>query len=204
MRRPSRLSDARQRALGEFDVAVVRAVDAAGAADAGAVGELARQILVEQLLDPHLDVVGQLVAVGTEQLDAVVVERIVRGGDHHAEVGAHRARQHGDGRRRHRTELQHVHADRGEARLQRGLDHVAGQPRVLADHDAMTMIAAQEHQTGRLADAQRKLRRDHAVGATADSVRSEIFASHRHTPPRRRQPARAPLWSKGLIKAFRT
>ncbi len=170
---------ARQRPLGEFDVAVIRTVDAAGAADAGAVGELARKVLIEQLLDPHLDVVRELVAVGSEQLDAVVVERIVRGRDHHAEIGAHRARQHRNGRRRHRTEQQHVHADRGEARLQRRLDHVAGQPRILADHDAMPMIAALEHEARRLAHAQRQLRRDHAVGATADSVRPKIFASHR-------------------------
>jgi hypothetical protein len=66
-----------------------------------------------------LDLVGQLVAVRAEQLDAVVVERIVRGGDHDAEIGAHRARQHGDRRRRHRAEQQHVHADRGEAGDQR-------------------------------------------------------------------------------------
>ena len=34
-----------------------------------------------------------------EQLDAIVLEWVVAGGDHHAEVGAHGARQHGDGGR---------------------------------------------------------------------------------------------------------
>jgi hypothetical protein len=33
------------------------------------------------------------------------------------EIGAHRARQHGDRGRRHRAEQEHVHADRGEAGL---------------------------------------------------------------------------------------
>ena len=55
-----------------------------------------------------------------------------------------RARQHGDGRRRHRAEQQHVHADRGEAGDQRVLDHVAGQARVLADDDAVAVLAALE------------------------------------------------------------
>ena len=49
---------ARQRALGEFDVAVMDAVDAAGAAEAGALRQAAVDRLVEQLLDLLLDVVG--------------------------------------------------------------------------------------------------------------------------------------------------
>ena len=36
-----------------------------------------------------LDRVGQLEAIGAEELDAVVVEGIVRGRDHHTEIGAH-------------------------------------------------------------------------------------------------------------------
>ena len=78
-----------------------------------------------QLFDLELGVVGELVAVRPEQLDAVIGEGIVRGGDHHAEIGAERAGQHGDGRRRHRPEQEHVHADGGEAGHERGFDHVA-------------------------------------------------------------------------------
>ncbi len=135
----------RQGALGEFDIAVMHAVDALGAAERGRLRELLRHVGVDQTLDLELDRVRELVAVRAEQLDAVVVVEIVRSRDHHPEIGAHRTRQHGDGRRRHRAEQQHVHADRGEARDQRGLDHVAREPRVLADHDAMTMIAAAKH-----------------------------------------------------------
>ena len=32
------------------------------------------------------------------------------------------------------------------------LDHVAGEPRVLADHDPVAVIAALEHEAGRLPD----------------------------------------------------
>ena len=126
-----------------------------------------------------LDLVGQLVAVRPEQLDAVVLVGVVRGGDHHAEVAAHRAGQHRDRRRRHRAEQQHVHADRGEAGDQRIFDHVARQARVLADHHPVAMLAALERQAGRLADLQRDLGGDLGVGPAANAVGAEIFARHR-------------------------
>ncbi len=141
-------------------------------------GQLLDLVGVDQRLDLLLDLVGQLVAVRAEQFDAVVVVGVVRGRNHHAEVGAHRARQHGDRGRRHRAEQEHVHAHRGEAGDQRRLDHVAGEPGILADHDAMAMLAAAENQTGRLADAQRQFRRDHAIGEAANAVRAKILANH--------------------------
>ena len=76
---------------------------------------------------------------------------IVRGGDHDAEIGAQRARQHGDGRGRQRPDQHHIHAHRDETRGQRGLDHIARKPRILADDDAVAVLAAGEQQPGRLA-----------------------------------------------------
>ena len=100
--------------------------------------------------------------------------RVVRGRDHHAEVGAQRAGQHGDGRRRQRAEQRHVHAGADEAGGQRRLDHVAGQPRVLADHHAVAVVAAGEQQAGGLAQAQRDLRGHRVgVGLAADAVGAE-------------------------------
>ena len=170
---------ARQRALGEFDIAVMHAVDALGAAERIRVGQRDLDILVEQRLDARLDLVGELVAVRAEQLDAVVVIGIVRGRDHHADIGAQRARQHGDGRRRDRAEQEHIHAGRGEAGDQRVLDHVAGKPRILADHDAVAMVAALERQAGGHADLHGDFRRHRKfVGLPPDPVRAEIFSSH--------------------------
>jgi hypothetical protein len=174
---------ARQRALGEFNVAVVHAVDALGAAEVHALGQALGDVAVDQPLDAVLDVVGQLVAVRAEQLYAVVVVRIVRGRDHDAEIGAHRSRQHGDRRCRDRAEQQHVHADRGEAGNQRRFDHIAGEPGILADHDAMAVIAAAEGQPGRLAHFERQFRRDHAVGAAANAVGTEMLTDHTRSPP---------------------
>jgi len=174
---PSRLRS-RQRALGEFDVAVVHAVDTAGASEAGALRQPLVERFVEQLLDLLFDIVGQFEALRAEQLDAVVLEQIMRSGNHHAEIGAHRLGQHRHRRRRHRAEQQHIHADRGEAGHHRVFDHVAGKPGILADHDTVAMIAALEHQSGRLPDLERQFRRDQTVGTAPNPIRTEIFAAH--------------------------
>ena len=94
---------AAERPLGVLDVARLDVVDALGAAEVRRTGEHRRDVAVHQRLDPRLDLVGELVAVGPEELDAVVLVGVVRGGDHHAEIAAHRAGQHRDRRRRHRA-----------------------------------------------------------------------------------------------------
>ena len=133
---------------------------------------------IDQALDLLLDLVGELVAVGSEQLDAVVVVGIVRGRDHHPDIGPHRPRQHRDRRRRHWPEQQHVETDRGEPGDKRRLDHIAGEPRVLADHHPVTMLAAAKHQARRLADPQSEVRRDHAVCPAANAICAEILVRH--------------------------
>src|SRR5882757_223558 len=169
---------ARQRTLGEFDVAVMDAVDAAGAAEAGALRQMAVDRLVEQLLDLLLDIVGQFEALRAEQLDAVVLEQVVGRRNHHAEISAHRLGQHRDRRRRDRAEQQHVHADRGKAGHHGVFDHVAGKARVLADDDAVAVIAALKYQPGRLPHLERELRCDETIGAAPNPVGTEIFAAH--------------------------
>ena len=67
----------RQGALGELDIAVLHPVDALGAAEIRALCQLLRELGIDQLLDLVLDLVVELEAIGTEQLDAVVVEEIV-------------------------------------------------------------------------------------------------------------------------------
>jgi hypothetical protein len=169
---------ARQRSLGELDVAALSVVDAPGATEIRALRQLLDELGIDQLFDLEFDLVRQLESVGSEQLDAVVVIRVVGGGDHHAEIGAHGTREHRDGRRRHRAGLKYIHADRGEAGHQRGFDHVAGEAGILADQHAVTMIAATEGQPGRLPDLERQFRGDCAVGAAADTIGTEIFSIH--------------------------
>src|ERR1035437_5646877 len=90
-----------------------------------------------------------------------------------AEIITHRARQHADGRRRDRTGEQHVHADRGEAGDQRGLDHVAGQAGVFADQDAMPVLAVLEDQPGGLPDLERQFGGNDFIGPAANAVGAE-------------------------------
>ena len=138
---------------------------------------------LHQRLDLALGLVGELVAVGVEQLDAVVGVGIVGGRDHDAEVGAQRAGQHGDRRRRHRPQQEHVHADGGEARHQRRFDHVAGEPRVLADDHAMPVGAAGEQLARGHADLERDLGgHGRAVGEPANAIGAEV--PPRHACPR--------------------
>ena len=104
--------------LGGMDVAAARILDPPRAADHARPATSCGSLL-EQRLDRQLVLVGELVAVGPEQFDAVVDERVVARRDHHAEVGAHRPGQHRHRRGRHRPDHHHVHADAGEAGDQR-------------------------------------------------------------------------------------
>ncbi len=126
-----------------------------------------------QPFDLSLDLVGQLEALAVEELDAVVLKRVVRGGDHHARIGPQRAREEGDARGGQRPHEQHVDAHRADARGHGRLEHVAREPRVLADQDLVPVRRALAHVRERPAEPQRRLRghrldvRDapHAVGA---------------------------------------
>ena len=103
--------------------------------------------------------IGELEAVRAEQLDAVVVIGIVRGGDHHAVIGAQRARQHGDARRRDRPEQEHVDADRGEAGDQRRSRSCSSESRVSLPMTTLLPVAVAIVQADRHADAHGDVRR---------------------------------------------
>jgi hypothetical protein len=91
-----------------------------------------------------------------------------------ADIGAHRAGHEADPGRGQRSEQQHVHANRQEAGRQRLLDHVAAQPRVLADHDTMAMAAAVEDLARRHADSHGDLGGHRAgIGPAAHPVGAE-------------------------------
>ena len=112
---------------------IALAVDALGAPERLRIARERR--LVEVRLDRLLELVGQLAAGAVEELDAVVVVGIVRGADDDAEVAVEALHQVGDAGRRQRPDQQHVDAGGDEAGLERGLEHVARQARVLADQD---------------------------------------------------------------------
>ena len=176
---PGQVDIGRQRALGIFDVAGARLFLAIGPADLHAVRQHMGQIAVDQPLDIGLHLVGKLVAIRAEQLDAVIVIGIVRRRDHHAQIRAQRTRQHGHGRRRHRPQKVDIHAHRGKSGGQRGLDHIAGAPRILADHHAIAVVTAHELGASGHADLEGKLGCQFlAIGFATDAVGSEILPDH--------------------------
>ena len=70
----------REGGLGKFHIAPRRVVEPLGAAKVARTGQrLVRRTGFHPPFDLHLDFVGQLVAVRPEQLDAVVLKRVVRG-----------------------------------------------------------------------------------------------------------------------------
>src|SRR5207248_7664208 len=87
----------REALLDEFDIAAAGVVEALGATELGRRGAAGRT-LVEPGLDLGFEIVGQLITIGSEQFDAVVDERIMRGRNDNADIGAQAARQYRDRR----------------------------------------------------------------------------------------------------------
>ena len=110
---------------------------------------------------------------------------IVRSRDHDADIGAQRARQHGDGRGRDRPEKEDIHARGAEARDHRSLDHVAGKARVLADDHAMAVAAALKRHSGRHAYLHGDFRSHRkCIGPSPDAISTEIPSRHATDCPR--------------------
>ena len=170
--------------LYRMDIAPPRIVDPPCAADVGGSGQ--RLFDRQHRLDRQLVRVGEFEAVGTEQLDAVILIRVVAGGDHHPDIGAQFACQQRHARCRHRPQQHHVHADTGKAGDHGVFQHVARQPRILADDYAVPVIAAQKTPARRLPDLHRYGRgHDARVGAPADAVGAEVLPAHGCVPPPR-------------------
>ena len=169
---PVQAQPARKGVLDELHVAFARPVDAPGMADQRRFRQIAGS--AHGGLDGGLVRVRQLVAVGAEELDAVVVMGVVRGGDHHAQIGAQRPRQHAHGGRRQGAGQQDVHPRRGEARDKGAFDHIAGKPRVLADHHGPGLSPAGDMAPRRPAQLHDGLGRDGPdIRASPDAIGSK-------------------------------
>src|ERR1700712_349427 len=100
---------------------------------------------------------------------------VMRGADDDACLRMEGARQVGDGRRRHRPK-QNAIATRGrQARLQRRLEHVAGNARVLAHENPACAHLAKGH-ARRPTQFEHEIRGDRELThTTADAVGAEVF-----------------------------
>ena len=124
----------RERAEQVHDVAVLGVGEALDAAHFAADGP--ERLLAELRLDGVLDVVGQLLAAAGEELDAVVRRRVVRGGDHHAEVGVEVCHQVGGGRGGQHAGVVDVDPGAGQPGFHGGGDEFAAGARVAGHHGA--------------------------------------------------------------------
>ena len=164
--------------LDDFDITGLSIVNAPDSAKTARRGKALLQALIHQGLDLQFMRVRKLVAVGAKQLDAIIGKVIVRGRDHHANIGAHGAGHHGHSRRRQGAEQAHIHTHAGKARHKSRFDHIAGQPGVLADHHQMAPVpAALEQLARRKANPQGDFGgHGMAIGFTANTVSSKIGA----------------------------
>ena len=140
-----------------------------------------------KVLDCSLDLVVQLVAVGAEELDAVVGVRVVRGGNDDAGVGAEAARHIGHAGSGQRTDEQDVHAHGEDAGGDGVFQHVTGKAGVFAEHDLVSAVAARlrlqvlENVAGGAAEFEGGLGGDgFDVCRAADAVGAEDFFRSGH------------------------
>ena len=160
----------RQRREQMHDVAVFGIGKAADAPD---IATLWREFgLGEGRLDAVFDLIGKLGAACGEEFDSVVGRGVVRGGDHHAEVGlevGHQKRQRGRG---NHAGIEYVNAGAGQPRGDCAGQKLPGDPRVAGnDRDRTTARgptaighpALTQHDGCGLGEAQRQFDREVAV-----------------------------------------
>ncbi len=130
----------------------------------------ARRGRVEQRLDLLFGGVAELAPAAVEELDAVVLGRVVRRGDDDSEVEPQQRHR----RCRHDASDHRRSAGRGHAARKRLLELLAGATGVAADEDAP---AARPERRG-LAEPLEQLGRDELANDPADTVGAEVGPRH--------------------------
>ncbi len=169
---PPAQADLREAAVELAQIVLQRAVQRSDATDSPA----RHRGLGQRRLDLVLGVIVQLVAVGAEQLDPVVLIRVVRGRDHRRHLQTVTAQEHRSGGRRQDTAQQRVAPSGGDAGGDRGLEHVAGFPGVADDQHLWPLVpAVQDRGTRQL---ERQLRGQEIAGVAPNPVGAEELTGH--------------------------
>ena len=127
--------------------------------------------LPDQLLQVILDGVVELQPAAVEDLEPVVVGRVVRGGDHDPTGERATTGQEGKGRASARRHLVDVHAEARRTGRDRCHEHVAGPPGVLPDDERATTVT--QVLGGRPPEGVGQRRLEVHVGDPADPVGTE-------------------------------
>ncbi len=134
--------------------------------------------LGQRQLDPVLVLVGELVAIGGEELDAVVLVGVVRGRQHDGQVESVAAEQQRRGRRRQHAAQQRVASGRADARGDGSLEHLAGLARVAQDQHLRALGCRLRGRSA--SERERELCRQELAGQSTHTVRAEQLAGHTH------------------------
>ncbi len=177
---PAQVEALGHRGLAELDIAPGRVDHPQYLADLPRLHR--RNRLLQLRLDGQLDLIGQLGAGGGKELDAIVVEGVVGGADDDTGHRGLGAGHQGDRRRRHGPQQLDVDTRRHQARLQRRLEHIAGNAGILADDDRATTLAAGlpgKYPTAGPAQFQHEIRGDRRLThQAANTVCSKIALAH--------------------------
>ena len=86
----------RETALGKLDIAALRVIKPLGPAQKLWFRKNDITVINQVRLDAFLHIIGEFIAIRAEQLDAVILERVMGGGDHNPDIRAQRPGQHGN------------------------------------------------------------------------------------------------------------
>ena len=162
---------------GEQVIQVARGTVGQGAHPAHVRPDRLLVLAAHPLLDEVLDLVGDLVPAARQELDAVVGHRVVRGREHHPQVGAQVSGQEGDRRGGQHPGVVHVDARGGQACHHRGAEELARGSPVGADERArpvaLELARVAEHVRRGDGQVERQLCGHVAVGEAPDPVGPE-------------------------------
>ncbi len=113
----------------------------------------------DDLFDGRFRLIGELEALAAEDLDAVVLEGVVGGGDDDARIGPHAVGEKGDPRRGDHADHDGVDAHGADPGDEGILQHVSGEAGVLADDDLGNMSLFLEEMRRGAADVHGHFRR---------------------------------------------
>ncbi len=150
------------------------------------------------LLDPALGVVGELGAVGAEELDPVVAVGVVRGRHHGRDVEPVAAQQQRGARRGEHSAQQRVAAPGGDAGGQRCLEHLARLAGVADDQDLRRLGLGLGR--GGAAQGNRELCGEQLPGHSAHPIGAE--EAHPGLPTERRPGVGRPSTARSSVHRF--
>ena len=142
-------------------------------ARAGRTGNLLAVHMAKQVFDLFFRRVGEFVSFMVKELDAVVLERIVRRGNHHTGVVVFHAGEIGYARCRDHADQIDAHPGRTETGRQRRFDHAPGNAGIPADQEAVRAVSPAEISARRAPHLISKLRHERGIHNAADSVRAK-------------------------------